>query len=191
MRILYGGSFNPPTKAHLQVMQFILDNFENCELIIIPANNHYKCQEMMSFQDRLNMIKLTCTKLKGNFTISEYENSLDKYYGTYYTLEHFNHPYFVIGDDQLVNIDKWINFPKVLEDNNFIIIPRNNENILEYIKENEVLSLYQNHFIVMDNFKPIPSISSTNFRKSKDKKYVTKEVYEYIIKNKLYEVENV
>jgi nicotinic acid mononucleotide adenylyltransferase len=61
------------------------------------------------------MLELLIEKIDDKVSISKYELENDSYKGTYYTLIHFNHPYFVIGADSLENLGKWINGTKLVE----------------------------------------------------------------------------
>lgn len=182
--IIYGGAFNPPTKGHLEIIKYLLNRFPNNKLVILPTNNYYKSNEIVSFKNRKEMLEIMCKDFLDKIVISDYEQTLDRYYGTYYTLEHFNHPYFVIGADSLESLKSWINYPSVLVDNKFIVFPRNNFDINSYIKNDEILSKHQN-IIVCADFKEI-DVSSTSYRTLYDKAVVTEEVEKYIIENNLY-----
>lgn len=178
--IIYGGAFNPPTIGHYKIIEYLLNKFDN-KLIILPTNNYYKSNEIVSFEHRKEMINLMLEKYSDRIIVSDYEQTLDKYYGTYYTLKHFEHPLFVIGADSLDTIHQWINYPNVVKENKFIVFPRDGVNI----EESKVYKKYKKHFIICDDFIE-NDISSTNFRKNKDKSLVTEEVYLYICNNKLY-----
>lgn len=188
MDILYGGSFNPPTIAHVSIIQFLLTEFKNANIIILPTNNNYKEQHNIDFNHRLRMLEIITEQINNKrLIISNYELTLDKYYGTYYTLKHFMHPYFVIGSDQLDKIDQWIKYPDVVIENKFLVFPRSGYNINEIINNNEVLKKYQANFTILNHFEPI-DISSTMFRKLGLREFVLEEVYQYICEKKLYEV---
>ena len=178
--IIYGGAFNPPTIGHYKIIEYLLNNFDE-KLIILPTNHFYKVNEIISFEHRKNMIEIMCENYKDRIEISNYEQTLDKYYGTYYTLKYFDHPLFVIGADSLNTINQWINYPSVVKENKFIVFPRDGINIFD----NKVYKKYKDHFIICDDFKEF-NVSSTEFRKTKDAKVVTKEVLKYIDENNLY-----
>lgn len=188
MDILYGGAFNPPTIAHVSIIKFLLEEYKDANIILLPTNNNYKEHDNIDFSHRVRMLEIIKGYLKNNrLIISNYELTLDKYYGTYYTLKHFNHPYFVIGSDQLEKIDQWIKYPEVVIENKFIVIPRKGYNIKNIINNNEVLKEYRNNFTILNHFEPI-NISSTMFRRLGSRELVLKEIYQYICEEKLYEV---
>ena len=160
--IIYGGAFNPPTIGHLKVIEYLINKFPNKKIIILPTNNYYKSDEIVSYEHRKKMLEIMCNNYINNIEISNYEQTLDKYYGTYYTLKHFEHPLFVIGADSLDTIHQWINYPNVVKENKFIVFPRDGVNI----EESKVYKKYKKHFIICDDFIE-NDISSTNFRKNK------------------------
>lgn len=189
MQILYGGAFNPPTLAHYEIIKFLLANFPDSNIILLPTNNYYKKLDLAPFKNRYEMLKIMCKNFKSNrVSVSNYEETLDKYYGTYYILKTFNHPYFVIGADSLQNIHQWIKFPEVVIENKFIVFPRDNYDIKSIIANNEILHKCKNNFIIIENFRKL-NISSTTFRSKHDANLVLEEVYQYIKENNLYEVE--
>ncbi len=38
MLIIYGGSFNPVTKAHEEIVQILKEQFKNADILLIPVN---------------------------------------------------------------------------------------------------------------------------------------------------------
>ena len=44
--IVMGGSFNPPTKAHLQLMQAAMEAADACQGIFVPTANEYVAKKM-------------------------------------------------------------------------------------------------------------------------------------------------
>ena len=122
-QIIYGGAFNPPTIGHLKIIKYLVEKFPNNKIIILPTNNFYKSNEIVSYEHRKKMLEIMCEDIIENIEISDYEQTLHDYLGTYYTLEYFNHPYFVIGADSLETLHKWIKYPDVVVDNKFIVFP--------------------------------------------------------------------
>lgn len=185
MTIIYGGSFNPPTKAHFEIAKYIMEKFPSSEFYFLPTNNSYNKNDLKDFNLRVSMLKLMCEKLGGRAKVSEFEGELDKYYGTYYTLSHFKDPYFVMGADNLITIESWINYPKIVEDFKFIIIPRDGINVLDFINLKPHLKTNKDNFIILDEFSEI-NLSSSNYRETKDDNLLIEEVAKFIKENNLY-----
>lgn len=183
LNIVYGGSFNPPTIAHEGIISELKRKYKPENIIIIPAGNSYNRKELLDFKDRYNMLKLI-----SNDIISDIENKNLEYKGTLYTLDllskDYKDIYFVMGADNLIDIKSWIRYEELLEKYNFIIITRDDINIVDFI-DNE-LSKYKSHFKLI-SLKYM--VSSTKIRNNIDenKDMLNPKVYEYIKKNHLYE----
>lgn len=185
MIIVYGGAFNPPTKAHYEIAKMLIDKFNPDTFYFLPVGNKYKKDGMASYEERFNMLNILADKLK-NCTVSDKENE-DSFRGTYYVLKDFslvdNDLYFVMGADNFDYLDKWIMADSLIKEFKFIILTRKGYDIYKLIEEK-----YYEH---KENFLPIEidyPISSTDFRNNKDQSILLDEVYEYIKENKLYEV---
>jgi len=191
MTIIYGGSFNPPTIAHFEIAKYILDKFKEADFYFLPTNNSYNKNGLDDFYLRVKMLDLLCERLGSRARVSVFEGQLDKYYGTYYSLSHFQDPYFVIGADNFKTITTWINYPKIVNDFKFIIIPRSSINIEEIFANDKDLRETRNNFIVLDKFKEI-NLSSSEYRKTKNSNLLIDEVDSFIKQNNLYkEINNV
>ncbi len=184
--IFFGGSFNPPTLAHYRILDFLNKEFDT-EVLVVPNSDdyHYHNKELIDFTHRVNMLKIMTKNLK-NVKIIETENNKE-FKGSVETLKDFDHPWFVMGADSLAFISTWINAKKLVKQNNFIVFNRPGYNIEEIFEHDKLLSTYRSHFVVIDN--EFGNISSSTFRKTQDKNMLTEEVYNYIIKEGLYEEE--
>lgn len=186
IKVLFGGAFNPPTVAHFKIGDILVNKY-GATITYLPSSSVYnKNVEIISFNDRYNMLKLVTSKIGSGANISDYEKVQTEYKGTYLTLKDFKGYYFLIGYDQFVNLKNWINFPKLVSENNFLVIPRRGYDI-ENAKDNEIIRNNIDNFIFLDDF-PILEGSSTEFRLTHNKNIVIEEVYEYIKNNNLYEV---
>ena len=185
MRVVFGGSFNPPTIAHREIIKELSSMFE--EVIIVPNGNNYNRKELDHYNHRLNMIKIMTNDLS-NVIISNIEHTR-KFIGTYQTLRDLNHPVFAFGDDWLSDLEGWINSTVLLEENNFIVITRDKSvsEIYSIIENDSFLNKYKDRFNVIKI--DFPNVSSSIFRTKFDKNIVTEEVYDYILKNNIYKEE--
>lgn len=185
MKIIYGGSFNPPTIAHYQIGEYLLNKYPEANLIFLPTSSLYHKDNLASDKDRLAMLQIMCDKLGPRACVSDFEINLDGYYGTSYTLSNFPNSYFVMGADNLETFYKWINYPSVIAKNKFMIIPRDNVNIDDIIGSDDFLKKYKNNLVILNDFPKI-SISSTNYRRTKNDDYLIQEINNYIYNNNLY-----
>ncbi len=185
MQIIYGGSFNPPTLAHFLIARFIMEKFPKDDFIFLPTNNFYEKDNLKDFRIRLKLLRIMGKKLGRRAKISDFELKLDHYYGTAYTLGHFPDSWFVLGADNLQTIHTWINYPNVVKNNHFLVVPRNGIDIEAIFQSNPVLAENRTQFTILFDFKEV-YISSSEYRKTQDPQYLLPEVAEYIAKNQLY-----
>ncbi len=191
--VVLGGSFNPPTKAHLEMIK-IINQFNPKKIIIIPNGDNYHLsysdKTLDFFDERVKMCEAMIKDSNlGNCEILRLENK-HAFKGTYYTLKELNHPAFILGSDCLFDFPKWQHYEELVRDNYFIVFSRekNIKKMMEFIKTEKVLSKYKNNFMFINlNMR---QISSTTFRQKLDKKMLSDSVFSYIAEHNLYEVKN-
>lgn len=186
MVIVFGGSFNPPTIAHLNIVKKLLKTFKGSTVLILPVGDDYKKPELVHFSIRYEMLTLLFKDLE-NVYISSLESTAH-YQGTLYSLnrlsEQYNDLYFVIGSDHLEGLKQWIKYEELLKTYPFIVMNRKTGLSKE---EAEKMFEKQPHCFTYVDFES--EISSSTVRNVLDKReeYLTKEVHDYIIKNHLYQ----
>ena len=183
---IYVGSFNPPHKGHIKIVNHLINKYLD-KVIIIPTGNYWDKLDLVSIDDRINMLKLYESE---NIIIDSENNNVEF---TYQILEKLSNLYIkedlylIIGADNIVNFDKWKNYQDILK-YNLIILNRANIDIIKYLYK---LNKKDNYVIVND--LPNIDISSTMIRnkiKSNDCEnmfeYIDQKVYKYIKNNNLY-----
>ncbi len=188
MKIVFGGAFNPVTLAHIEVCKYVMSKIDASEFIFLPVSNAYTKSKLASNIHRKNMLELA-VKEYANIIISNLEIDDENYLGTYQSLIRLSKEYktkiaFVVGADNLINMNKWINVHGILSEFKIIVLGRNGIDINKLIKDDIVLNKHIKSFIIYEDFKL--NISSTNFRETFNKELVNNKVYDYITENKLY-----
>ena len=185
MIIIYGGAFNPPTKAHYLISKKLIETFNPDTFYFLPVGEKYNKPGLACFADRFNMTQILCSKLP-NCVVSTKENE-EKFRGTYYMLKEFSEVdkdlYFVMGADNFDYLDNWIMADNLIKEFKFIILTRTGYDVDKLIEEK--YKDHKNNFTIVKFDLPI---SSTIFRNFKEKDILLEEVYEYILENNLYEV---
>lgn len=190
---IFGGSFNPPHKMHKQIALDLIKNNYVDKVIFVPTGSKYKYKNnLLSDKVRLEMLKLMCCD-NATLEVSDYELK-DYVVYTYETLNYFKKKYnndeiyFICGTDNLSYIDEWKNGLDILSNNKLLIIKRSTDNIDQLLVK---FKDYKDNIIVTNILEN--EISSTKIRKeiksgniSNVKNYVEKEVFNYIVDNKLY-----
>lgn len=189
MIVVFGGAFNPVTNAHLEVCNFVQNKFPNSTFLFLPVSSGYTKSSLASNYDRLSMLELALLKKK-NVIVSQMEMQDSDFKGTYQSLirisdAYLEDIYFVVGADNLIGMEKWINIDGILSDFKIIVLGRNDLDITSLINNNNVLKRHESSFIIFKDFNL--EISSTSFRDSMDKSMVPELVYQYITDNELYQ----
>lgn len=188
--VLIGGSFNPPTIAHEEMIKEII-KYNPSKILILPNGDKYDVsfvnKKLIKYVDRENMCKLMMKDMNVFYEILDLENR-QAFRGSYYTLQELNHPTFIMGSDCLESLHKWIRYEDLVKENNFVVFSRDLSvtDMIKFILEDEFLKNYLDHFDFIKLNKS--EVSSSLFRKTKDKKLVNEFVYDYIVSHNLYEV---
>ena len=184
---VFGGSFNPPTNAHINLAKQILEEYTIIDKIIfVPVSTKYNKDGLASDIDRYNMLKKICESNK-KMEVSSIELDTEKQLYTIETLNKIQEQNpnkkvaFILGTDNLKELPTWHNVEKILETYKILVIKRNNDNIQKIIEENSTLLKHKNSFIKLKNIEQI-DLSSTEIReKVKNNEDITKLVPEEII----------
>ncbi|MGL4656078.1 MAG: nicotinate (nicotinamide) nucleotide adenylyltransferase [Sarcina sp.] len=195
---IYGGSFNPPTIAHENIARDILELDEINKLIYLPVGDSYKKKFLISADYRYDMLEIILEKLKNdglNVEINKLEIDSDKRLYTLESLrilkdEYKNDLAFVMGTDNVKEFNSWYNPKELLEEFYFVIIERENDDVISLIREDKLLSKYENRFIILrkTSYKTVSStyIRNNLYVDAKITEHIDINVLEYIKKNKLY-----
>ena len=189
---ILGGSFNPPHKMHFKMGLDLINKGYVDKIIYVPTGSKYKYKNnLIADEHRFKMLELMI-KNDSRFEVSDYELK-DYVVYTCDTLKYFKEMYpnddiyFVCGADNLSYVDEWKNGIFLLENYKFLVIKRYTDDIDEILKRYDK---YRDNIIISD-VEP-DSLSSTEIRNriknSEDiLELLDRDVYEYIICNKLYE----
>ena len=197
---MYGGSFNPPTIAHERISKDILSLDNVDKFIYLPVGDKYEKPELISSFHRLNMLEIMVNEIKksgiNSIEVSDLEVKSKKLLYTIDSLRAIKDIYkdkdiaFVMGTDNLIDLENWEKPIELLEEFYFIVIERKNQNVEEILERFKFLKKYTNKFIILKKTS-YEAVNSTFIReninnKSLIKDYVNKEVLKYININNLY-----
>lgn len=196
---LYFGSFNPITKAHEDIADYVLKqcHLDEVHFVISPQNPHKQYQTMVDINTRIDMIEAVCEE-HNNLFINTIELTLPIPSYTADTLKAIEHSfepnveyYIIMGYDVFITLHTWYNFKDILK-YNIILLPRgdNNDSYEDYKK---TLESYCNHPLNITFLQDmhLMNISSTHIREQikmgiYDENIVNKQVLEIIKNKKLY-----
>ena len=167
---VFGGSFNPPTVAHINLAKQILKNMENVEKIIfVPVSTRYNKNGLAPDKERLNMLKTICETEK-DLEVSEIELESNRQLYTIETLRILQKQnpnkdiYFIIGTDNLKELETWYKPEDILSNFKVIVLDRDEDNADDIIENSEFLKKHKLSFVKLKNMKKI-NISSSYIRK--------------------------
>ena len=178
---VYVGSFNPPHKGHIKIVETLIKEKYVDKIVIIPTNNYWNKTNLININHRLNMLNFFKNE---NIIINNTLNNLEYTYQIIRELKKDNNEYsLILGADNIIEFDKWKNYDELLE-LELLIINRNNINIKTHLEKLNKKDKYK--IINIDNI----NISSTYIRENLNKKEITniidKQVLNYIQKENLY-----
>lgn len=126
-RVLFGGSFDPPTNAHLQMATELSKRFD--EVIIIPAfiSPFKPGGAELSAVDRLRLCEKVFAGIK-NAVVSDIEIKSEGTSYSFLTAKHFSGAnielFFAIGSDGLDTLDRWKRADELAATVTFYVVER-------------------------------------------------------------------
>jgi len=184
---IYGGSFNPITYGHTDVVKNIITKNLVDEIWIMPCAKNNKKNLVEGFH-RLKMLELAISDFNNNnIKIFDYEiknNLPNRTLNTIKLLksdkEYKDHKYyFIVGMDVANDISNWHNYQELINLIKFIVLPRNNQVIIDDWFLNSPKHIYLNDASIRE-------VSSTLFRETFDRNVIHSSVLNYILVNNLY-----
>lgn len=125
---LFGGSFNPIHRGHLQIARELLERKIVEEVWLIPCGNHAFGKELAPSEHRLEMIK-RAIKHDPTMKIETYEIRRKEKSYTSATIEFLKKKYshdflFVLGGDNVKDLARWHNLAYLCNAVSFILVAR-------------------------------------------------------------------
>lgn len=192
---LFGGSFNPIHKGHINLACSIMETLNLDKVIFIPSGEapHKSSSEYANAADRLEMCRLAVSEYPF-FEVSDFEINREGKSYSIYTVKHFKklYPddklYLMVGSDMLIFFDKWFEYKEILKNVTLAAVSREGTDfdVLKHTAEN----LRKYGEIIVVNNRAFP-VSSTILRKMiKNNEdiscYLDEKVVKYIMLKKLY-----
>lgn len=191
----FGGSFNPPTNAHINLARQIVDECNLDKLVFVPIGDFYKKNELIEFRHRYNMLSIICN-LNEKLEVSDIESNQQT---NLYAIDifkiikekHINDDvYYIMGSDNLKKIKKWKDYDELVAKYKYIILEREKNVFQDIIKNNDTIKQNIENYNVVSNYiynDISSSLVREKIRKNMDiSKLIPKEIEEYINENNLY-----
>lgn len=191
----FGGSFNPPTYAHMNIAKMSIEKFNLDAVYFVPVGNLYNKPSLIDENYRYKMLELICDdKIKVESielgrkeplnTLQAFELIEQKYKNT--------ENYYIMGADNFEKLPTWKNAKELIENYKYIIFERNGSNSKSMIDAQELLKQNRDNFkfLSVEQYSNISSgiirklIQNQNYEDCE--KYTRPEIVKYIKENKLY-----
>ena len=131
--IVFGGSFDPPHRAHLRLLRKGLQALKGASAVIVPAyHSPLKTSARVSGRERLGLIRSALNsnlpkQFRKRVSIDSFEIGRGRMTYTYETLRHLKrkHPgeklYFLCGSDTVASLPKWAHPAEVAKNCTFLV----------------------------------------------------------------------
>lgn len=190
---VFGGSFNPPTIAHIKLAKQILNNIKSVEKVMfVPVSTKYNKDGLAPDKERFNMLKTICQNEK-KLDVSSIELNSDRQLYTIETLQIIKEQnpdkdvYFVLGTDNLKELKTWHTADKLLEKFKVIVLERDNDCVEQIIQNDKLLLQYKDSFIKLKSIKKI-DLSASYIRELVKNNKSIEGIVPKGIENKVYEL---
>ena len=209
--IVMGGSFNPPTIAHLKLMQSAIAQlstgnlYENIHGIFVPSSDAYVRHKMgkkpaeadhtvLPEKMRLDMLK-SFHEIDHNLFVDDRELGTENVKGhtvdTLCAIQQENpdaQVYFVFGGDKLEGLPRWGSYKPLVSQFKVILFGRDGLDAKQILKRIPELAQYSDSFVVLRQPEGLDGISSTAVREKIRKNervdgMLTHETYTMLLAN--------
>lgn len=139
--VIYGGTFNPVHRGHVQMVDEVINNLGAERVIVMPNGDppHKKDIKIVSFDDRMAMVKAAFKNVSQAVfsSVERFKKPSDTYtldtLQTFFNVDNlskvgFKIP-FVIGTDALNGLPTWGGAKELAENLVFVVFKRNGDNV--------------------------------------------------------------
>lgn len=193
--VLIMGTFNPITKAHVELGIGAKKIFPEADIIYVPSNLSFMKgwknvdDSFLSDDERIMLIRESIEEHL-DFSVTDVEITGVSDGRTYNTVqllrEEYNRIVIVMGIDKLDELDRWYNADKLFSENSVLVFERNGENLESMMTD--FIRTHRESFTAATMPDCYEYISSTAVREAYDtgnlsqiKKDVPEKVYTFLL----------
>jgi nicotinate-nucleotide adenylyltransferase len=185
-----GGSFCPPTIAHLELSKKCIEAGLCDKVIWVPVNDSYRKETNIESKYRVEMVKRTLAN-EPNIDYSLHELEHDRIVRTYESLQILQSRYpndkliFIAGADKMRF--KWFQREEMVRDFGYIVTDRGDVHCSSAIRKSETLSKYKNNIRILKFDMPGSStFAREDIQNVNHTDLVVPDVMQYITENHLF-----
>lgn len=172
--LFFGGAFNPPTKAHIDLPDLVRRKLGYDAVIYMPTKSVYIKDDQgkdfaFSEEERLSMLR-SIAQDHPWMIVSDHEISSEKQPRTYDSLcalkQQYEEVKLLFGSDKLPELETgWLHVEEICREFGIVCMRRNNDDTVRIIKENRYLSSLARYITLVDVPAEYQSISSSQVRR--------------------------
>lgn len=172
--IVFGGAFNPPTIAHIDLAKHVLDTLHYDFVIFVPSKSVYIQNEqkkdfVFSQEERFAMLQ-AIAKENPWMIVSDYELQASSQPRTYTTLCYLKTQGYdckwLMGSDKLEELSSvWKYVDELMREFGIVCVERNGDDVQKMVDSNPFLSKYQSCIQIVKSIEKYQNVSSTLVRK--------------------------
>lgn len=173
--LVFGGAFNPPTIAHIELAEFARKQVGADLVIFVPTKNTYIADEqhkeyVFSDEERLNMLE-TIAASRPWMKVSRFEIESNEQPRTYITLCHLREEGYqcalLMGSDKLPEFEHgWRYMDKITAEFGIVCMKRSTDDVEGMIQKDQYLSSIAPYIRIVETPTETRGVSSTGVRAS-------------------------
>jgi nicotinate-nucleotide adenylyltransferase len=177
--LMFGGAFNPPTKAHIELGDLVRRALGYDRVIYVPTKSDYientqKKNFAFSNEERLSMLR-DVSVMRPWMSVCDYELTASQQPRTYQTLQYLKKTYhcdelkLLMGTDKLEELDPmkgiWMFSEEICREFGIVVMERSRDDARRIIQRNAFLMKMNKCFTIVKTPDTYADISSTQVRK--------------------------
>lgn len=172
--LAFGGAFNPPTRAHIELAHFAMEAVGAECVIFVPSKRSYVLGEQgkdFSFTDEERLAMLTrIAAARPWMQVSSYEIALPVQPRTYRTLCHLRDegyaPRLLFGADKLTELETvWRHVDEICREFGIVCLSRGEEDMEEICRRDPFLAAHRAGITLVEAPQAYRDISSSRVRR--------------------------
>lgn len=172
--LVYGGAFNPPTAAHIDLAEFACQKTDSDCVIFVPTKMSYIRDDQgkdfaFGNEERLAMLKKVAED-KAWMIVSDYELKAEEQPRTYTTLCHLRDLGYecrlLFGSDKLTELEHgWMYMDEIFREFGIVCMQRSNDDCEKIIDSDPFLKQYRDRIELLDTPDKYQNYSSSRIRR--------------------------
>ena len=165
---IFGGSFDPPHKGHVEISKISLKKIKLKKIYwIVTKKNPFKKKPFFSLKERISRSRKAIKKykkIKILYLDDKIKSSRTINVINYFrTIKKQKNLCLILGSDNLLNFHKWTNWKKIVKLSKLVVFSR--EGYVKKSKDSKIVKYMKKQNIIYINNKLI-NVSSTKIRKN-------------------------